>query len=331
MPKNTNQKQKILRLMEIFFERTDREHPMTVPMLIDALSEYQITTERKSVYDDISTLKAFGMDIRSQGGKGRGYYLGERKLGVNDVEVLIDLVHCSTFLTSQKGTELIQKLEGLASRGQRRLLQRRTRLQGRKKTENGQVYFSLSLLHQAIEERKAVRFYYAEYRVRFGRGNSILREINPNRPPEEIFPTGLFYEEDTLFCVGVQAKTGGTKKYLVDRMERLQLSLKEKPEKISGIESMAGREEKTIVKLRVSNELAGELVQRYGSDLFLFPSGERHFTVNIPVVPDAAFLGWVFGFGGKAMILAPHETAERMRKLLEENLSSFGELSQVER
>ena len=139
MPKNTNQKQKILRLMEIFSERTDQEHPMTVPMLIHALSEYQIIAERKSVYDDINTLKAFGMDIRSHGGKGRGYYLGERKLELKDVDLLIDLVYCSSFLTSQKEGELTQKLESLVSRGQRRLLQHRTRLQGPRKTENVQI------------------------------------------------------------------------------------------------------------------------------------------------------------------------------------------------
>lgn len=42
MPKNSNQKKKILCLMEIFMERTDSEHPFTVPMLLKALTEYHI-------------------------------------------------------------------------------------------------------------------------------------------------------------------------------------------------------------------------------------------------------------------------------------------------
>ena len=42
MPRSTNQKMKLLCLCRILWERTDEDHPMTVPELIRALEEWDI-------------------------------------------------------------------------------------------------------------------------------------------------------------------------------------------------------------------------------------------------------------------------------------------------
>ena len=63
MPRVFNQKIKILYLMRVFLERTDEEHPMSVKELIIYLNSLGISAERKTVYDDIETLRNFGMDI----------------------------------------------------------------------------------------------------------------------------------------------------------------------------------------------------------------------------------------------------------------------------
>ena len=65
MPRVFNQKIKILYLMRIFLEQTDEEHPMSVKELISYLNSLGISAERKTVYDDIETLRNFGMDILS--------------------------------------------------------------------------------------------------------------------------------------------------------------------------------------------------------------------------------------------------------------------------
>ena len=66
MPKSFNQKLKILYLMQVFMEKTDCEHPMSVPDLIQYLDGYGISVERKTVYDDIETLRIFGMKIENR-------------------------------------------------------------------------------------------------------------------------------------------------------------------------------------------------------------------------------------------------------------------------
>ena len=64
MPRSFNQKLKILYLMKAFEEKTDREHPISVAEIIKYMDSYGISVERKAVYDDIETLRVFGMISR---------------------------------------------------------------------------------------------------------------------------------------------------------------------------------------------------------------------------------------------------------------------------
>lgn len=49
--------------MKILLENTDDEHGMTLAEISDALGEYSIDAERKTLYDDIDVLCLFGLDI----------------------------------------------------------------------------------------------------------------------------------------------------------------------------------------------------------------------------------------------------------------------------
>ena len=53
MPKSSNQKLKLIYLMKILLERTDETHSITMSEIIDALAAYDISAERKSLYNDI--------------------------------------------------------------------------------------------------------------------------------------------------------------------------------------------------------------------------------------------------------------------------------------
>ena len=61
--------------MRVFLERTDEEHPMSVKELIIYLNSLGISAERKTVYDDIETLRNFGMDILNRREQPAGFSL----------------------------------------------------------------------------------------------------------------------------------------------------------------------------------------------------------------------------------------------------------------
>ena len=61
--KGENQKLKMLYLVKLFYEETDDFHAITMPEIIEKLSEYGVNADRKTLYKDIDELKQFGFDI----------------------------------------------------------------------------------------------------------------------------------------------------------------------------------------------------------------------------------------------------------------------------
>ena len=60
MSKSVNQKAKLLHLYQILLRQTDEDHPLTVAQLIEELARWDIKAERKSIYDDLESLRQFG-------------------------------------------------------------------------------------------------------------------------------------------------------------------------------------------------------------------------------------------------------------------------------
>lgn len=79
MPKGPNQKKKLLILQQLLLERTDEAHPMTIRELIGELARWDVQAERKSLYDDLETLRSFGLDVQCRKGRSPGWFVGERQ------------------------------------------------------------------------------------------------------------------------------------------------------------------------------------------------------------------------------------------------------------
>ena len=123
-----------LYLAKLLQERTDEEHTLTVPEMLEALARQGIQAERKAVYDDLELLRTVGMDIVRTKTKTYNYYLGQRTFQLAEVKLLIDVVQASPFLTAKKSMELIGKLETLISRHQAAGLNRQVYVLNRLKT-----------------------------------------------------------------------------------------------------------------------------------------------------------------------------------------------------
>lgn len=74
MARSHNQKIKIL-ILEKMLQNTDEYHVVTMQEILDSLAEYEIPAERKSIYDDMEALRAFGLDIKYHRGRPGGYYV----------------------------------------------------------------------------------------------------------------------------------------------------------------------------------------------------------------------------------------------------------------
>ena len=111
MPKNDNQKLRILYIKQLLEERTDSEHGLSVGEINKALEEFDISADRKTIYDDLIRLEEYGMDIvQSGGGRSTDYRLVSRDFEVAELKLLADAVQSARFLSNSKSSALIKKL-----------------------------------------------------------------------------------------------------------------------------------------------------------------------------------------------------------------------------
>ena len=159
MAKSSNQKAKILYLMRLFQEESDEDHPFSRKDMEERLGSLGIHSERKSLYNDIETLKNFGMDITYRKAPPEGYYLANRDFELAELKLLVDAVQSSKFITEKKSRSLIRKIERLASRYEAGQLQRQVVVSDRIKTMNESIYYNVDKIHSAISSNEQISFH----------------------------------------------------------------------------------------------------------------------------------------------------------------------------
>lgn len=82
MAKSYNQKAKILYLERMLNETTPQT-PISMQVILMKLGEVGIRAERKSIYDDMETLREFGMDIQYRRGREGGYFITQPELAMD--------------------------------------------------------------------------------------------------------------------------------------------------------------------------------------------------------------------------------------------------------
>lgn len=133
MAKSERQKLKLLILRDYLRSHTDEQHPASMQQILAALEGEGIRAERKSVYDDLDTLRDYGMEIRKVSGKNGGYYVPERDFALSELKLLVDAVQAARFLSEKESMALIRKLAALSSAHEAELLRREVVVTGRAK------------------------------------------------------------------------------------------------------------------------------------------------------------------------------------------------------
>ena len=321
MPKGTKQKYKLVYIIKYLLENTDENHKVTMADILAHLESYDITAERKGIYDDIETIRELGIDVIGEKiGRNFYYYVGKRDFELAQLKLLVDAIQSSKFVTEKKSAELIKKLGTLVSIHEAKQLKRQVYVAGRAKALNESIFYNVDAIHNAIEENKKIKFQYFQWNIK--------KEMELRRNGEfyEVSPWALLWEDENYYLVAYDSGKKEIRHYRVDKMIKISCSdsvregrecfekfhIPEYTRKNFGM--FAGEEE--IVNLEVHRRLVGVILDRFGTDTMIVPADEEHFRVHVKVAVSGQFLGWIFALGNDIRILGPENVVAKMRDQL---------------
>ena len=328
MAKGNNQKLKIVYLMKILLEKTDETHSITMPEIISSLKNYGISAERKSIYSDIENLRLFGMDIIGEQRERTFYYhVGSRKFELAELKLLVDSVQSAKFITAKKSNELIKKIEGFASKYEASQLQRQVYVAERIKTMNESIYYNVDKIHTAIGANSKITFQYFQWDVH---KKMVMRKEGALY---EVSPWALSWDDENYYLIAFDSNEDKIKHFRVDKMLHIDVKneRREGKEKFKEFNmavyarktfGMFGGEEQKV-KLLCENSFAGVMIDRFGKDVFLVPTDETHFTVNVNVAVSRQFLAWVIALGEGVKIVEPESVVRQMREEVERLMRQY--------
>ncbi|MCI8782674.1 MAG: WYL domain-containing transcriptional regulator [Dorea sp.] len=320
-------KLRTLYIMKMLLEKTDEKYTMSAADIDTALRDYGMSADRKTVYNDIETLREFGMDVLQVKGTNGGYYIGSRKFELPELKLLVDAVQASKFISRKKSEELIRKLESLASEHDARQLQRNVFIYNRPKTGNETIYYNVDQIHTAILENRQIQYQYAEWTVR--------KELKPKKQGAvyTVSPWSLTWDDANYYLIAYDEKADCMKHYRVDKMQRACVTERERigKERFQDFDlvefskktfSMYGGHDEEVT-LQCGNELVGVILDRFGTDVMIIPADDGQFRVRVLVAVSPQFFGWVTGIGSGIRITGPGMVQKEYREYLKEILQGY--------
>ncbi len=322
------EKLKILYLMKILLDETDKDHILNASELCDRMqARYSLPCNRKTIYGDVERLQTFGIKVEQVKGDRQGYYVADREFSLPELKLLVDAVQSSKFITKTGSEELIRKLEKLTSWENARKLRRQVFIINRTKTLNEAALECVDLIHEAMSDNRQIRFHYCDWNVR--------KEFVPRRNGMiyEISPWALTWDDENYYLVGHEERTDMIKHYRVDKMQDMEISEKERAgqEKFRNFDlaafsrktfGMFGGQD-TNVTLSCENRLIGVVLDRFGRDIMIMPKADGTFTAHVVVTVSPQFFGWVTGIGEGMRIAGPLSVQKEYREYLSKILAGY--------
>lgn len=327
----------------------DDDRFLSAGRMIEILDEkYNLTADRKSVYNYIESLIKYGFDIEKSR---RGYYLhdhyiasvDENNFELAELKMIVDALAASRFISAKKTRSIIGKLKLLTDEGADTLQNRQVYQEKAVKSDNSSVIYSIDAIHSAITNNKKITFKYQKTVVDFDLlGGKLISENKLDQNgSEKVYsqsPYALVWKNEFYYVICYDSVTRSPKTFRVDRMKDVLVNEDEEREggkyfgEISITEyantafSMFGGETINIV-LRVNKELAGVIADRFGKEMNIYHDDDSNFfrcSVNVQKSPQ--FYSWLSGFGSDVEIIFPKDIRDDYVSYLESLLSCYNNL-----
>lgn len=317
MSETNAMKRKLFILQKLLYEKTDEDHPLTTPEILNYLEEQGCPINQKTLKRDIDLMNDCGMDIVKIAGKPDKIFWGKRTFDLAELRLLIDAVSSSRFITQRKSEELTDEIISLSSEPEKEKLKRNIYATNRVKSYNTSLLYIVNDINDAINNKKRIRFQYSDY------SPEKKRILKNDGEKYVLSPYALFWNVDYYYVIGYSDKHKNISSFRVDRINNIEIlselaramprgfSLEKYSKQI--FEMFDG--ESVHVKLECKNYLMKYVIDRFGESVKTEIATEESFYAYPEVSLSPNFYSWLFKFAGDMSLISPaHAKEEYLRK-----------------
>lgn len=151
-------KSALLRMLQIFGEYSDEQHPLKQTDIIDLLKEkYNIEIERKAIGRNMALLKEAGVNIVSSR---KGSYLEGQAFDKDEIRMLIDAVLSSGFIDMDSAESLISKLIEMGGSQFQNHFKHVYAVDFWKKSKTSSLFKNIETLDNVLDKMQKISFLY---------------------------------------------------------------------------------------------------------------------------------------------------------------------------
>ena len=310
------QNNRIIKLLEIFFNETDDDHKLTTNQLINKLAEEGISVHRNTISSDIEILKEAGYDIICEKSTQNLYYIGKRDFDNAEIKMLCDAVNAAHFITEKQTSQLISKLLKNVSTYTADKIRSMIQAPSCVKVAESSIY-NADLINQAISQKKAITFQYYEY------NEQREKVLKHNGYIYTASPYAAVWHEDRYYMIGYSVKHEDIANFRIDRMTNVSVSENTKYVCPRGFELKEYLSSKikvfkgarTEVCLKCKSKHMKAILDYYGQEIKTTDAEKGYFNAIIEIELSPTFYAWLFQFGGEIIIQSPQNAIDEFIKI----------------
>lgn len=318
MSENNCQKIKLLKIMEIFRQETDEDHPLRASEFCERLVDIGISCNPQTFSRDIKVLRQQGYEIMERMVvHDKVYYVCDRSFSVPELKILIDAVQAASFITNKKTAELIDKLAELGGGHRSKILKSNIVKFNTRKHSNERIYYTVDSLEEAIQQKKKVAFQYFDLDEN---GKRVFRKDGAEYITE---PVALVFNEDNYYLITYSAKYESTTNYRVDRINKVSIidepvsdtacSLRRKVARYTEEAFKMFNGQPETITLRFADKLIGPVLDKFGEVTKMTRVDDHTIEATVQVRIAPTFWGWLFQFGTDMDIAEPEALKEEYK------------------
>ena len=320
-------KNRIVYLMRYLQENSDENHPVTTAQIREEMAKKGCPIIIPTLRDDIESLQNAGYDIQVNETEGMSttYSWLDREWSLPELQILVDAVSSSQFITKEKSRELIEKLVRMGAPSLRENLKPQILVSEHVKAPNQQILLSVQAIRRAIDRDRKITFKYMQYNT-----DKVQVPRHAGTPEEDyvVSPYATIWNNDRYYLVGSSDKRKEVNTFRVDRMTKVkQIQKKRVPEPEDfNIQDYTdkvfwmydGNEED--VTLRCKRHLMDQMIDKFGEGVNVSNVRRETFDITVPVHISGTFYAWVTQFIGEMTITGPEHVRDAYAEFLQEGI-----------